>query len=681
MNKAIKIAAAAVCLLLVAAAGGWWWTSQRGAPPTPKPTPKLKPAPAPVAEDTGVSGSVRRATGEPISGAAVVAIPTGPPEGRQRAEVKTDAQGAFALPKLEPGAWRVDASAEGLMSAGPPDTKGLRVEVLDDGRGVSGVELVLREPVRVAGKVIAQEKPVPNARVGLYVLFADGVAGPVTEAYVLDGVTRTDAEGAFNLLAPPGRSRVIVEAEGYPLRESRQLYATEGKKFDDVVIDLTNTGGLSGLIVDSAGRPVRATVLVEGKALSRTHRATADGRGAWAVSELIAGPVSLRVKADGYRAVSVAANVVKGKVTAVEKIVMAQASGLFGRVLDPSGKGVPGAMIYFYRDGKPFGSAYADAKGAYERRLYGQTGAFEAVALSRAHADSKRRAVTPGEESVLELGEGGKVIGRVSLRGKPVTSYRIGVEEVRIEGPVSYFSDRSGVSVNRADGTFTLGPLRPGVYFLRAAPNGLPPSDVQRVEVVAGKTQSQDFEVSEGATITGKIVAEKTGEPISGAFVQVFEPGARFSLPSGRTGEDGTFKLEGVASGRRSVRVTASGYMTQVDAGVSVPTRGSVHRVITLSKADPRGSFSFHGIGASLQKTDKGIVVMKVMDNMPASAYGVKDGDVILSVDREDVGELRLNQVIEKIRGEADTQVTLEIEREGAGRMTIEITRGKVVAR
>lgn len=224
-------------------------------------------------------------------------------------------------------------------------------------------------------------------------------------------------------------------------------------------------------------------------------------------------------------------------------------------------------------------------------------------------------------------------------------------------------------------------PLRPGVYFLRAAPNGLPPSDVQRVEVVAGKTQSQDFEVSEGATITGKIVAEKTGEPISGAFVQVFEPGARFSLPSGRTGEDGTFKLEGVASGRRSVRVTASGYMTQVDAGVAVPTRGSVHRVITLSKADPRGSFSFHGIGASLQKTDKGIVVMKVMDNMPASAYGVKDGDVILSVDREDVGELRLNQVIEKIRGEADTQVTLEIEREGAGRMTIEITRGKVVAR
>lgn len=94
-------------------------------------------------------------------------------------------------------------------------------------------------------------------------------------------------------------------------------------------------------------------------------------------------------------------------------------------------------------------------------------------------------------------------------------------------------------------------------------------------------------------------------------------------------------------------------------------------------RTDITGTFS--GIGARVGIRDDLPVIVAPFDGSPADRAGVKAGDIIIEVDGEDVTALSLDDVVERIRGEAGTEVVLTIFRPDADEsLEIPIIRGEI---
>lgn len=76
-----------------------------------------------------------------------------------------------------------------------------------------------------------------------------------------------------------------------------------------------------------------------------------------------------------------------------------------------------------------------------------------------------------------------------------------------------------------------------------------------------------------------------------------------------------------------------------------------------------RGSYS--GIGASLQKTEDGLVITAVFEGSPAKAAGLVPGDIIQSVDGKSTRTTSIETSISRIKGKEGTSVTLTVRPKG----------------
>ena len=90
-------------------------------------------------------------------------------------------------------------------------------------------------------------------------------------------------------------------------------------------------------------------------------------------------------------------------------------------------------------------------------------------------------------------------------------------------------------------------------------------------------------------------------------------------------------------------------------------------------------SGTFSGIGAQVGLEDGLPVIVAPFDGSPADEAGIKAGDIIIEVDDVDVTAWPLGDIVEKIRGEAGTEVNITVVRPDEGE-TFEITvvRGEI---
>jgi len=88
----------------------------------------------------------------------------------------------------------------------------------------------------------------------------------------------------------------------------------------------------------------------------------------------------------------------------------------------------------------------------------------------------------------------------------------------------------------------------------------------------------------------------------------------------------------------------------------------------------------FEGIGAELGYENGSIIIVSPLDGSPAKAAGLRPGDYILSVDDYEIqSNDNIYEIVEKIRGESGTQVTLKILHKGELEpVDIVITRGSI---
>ena len=148
----------------------------------------------------------------------------------------------------------------------------------------------------------------------------------------------------------------------------------------------------------------------------------------------------------------------------------------------------------------------------------------------------------------------------------PITGTTISVA-VYSGDPCGSYQHINGVSTNTADGTYTIGGLRSGTYFLRTDSNGSnyvsewwasPASSltcagaqaiiVSEGDVAAGK----NFQLDTGGIISGRVTRQDNGEPIANVWVgaQTWDGGwGGASL----TDSDGSYTILGLHSGAYSV--------------------------------------------------------------------------------------------------------------------------------
>ncbi len=91
---------------------------------------------------------------------------------------------------------------------------------------------------------------------------------------------------------------------------------------------------------------------------------------------------------------------------------------------------------------------------------------------------------------------------------------------------------------------------------------------------------------------------------------------------------------------------------------------------------------SFEGIGAEISIRDNVLTVVSPLEGTPADKAGLRPGDKILSIDGTSTANMNLDEAVQKIRGEKETEVVLTILRESFQEpQDISIVRGEIVVK
>jgi len=103
-------------------------------------------------------------------------------------------------------------------------------------------------------------------------------------------------------------------------------------------------------------------------------------------------------------------------------------------------------------------------------------------------------------------------------------------------------------------------------------------------------------------------------------------------------------------------------------------------RYLTKDQLQANNDFlngQFAGIGASVQQKGDQIIIAGVLPSTPAQKAGIKAGDVLTAVDGQSTKGWTADDAVNHIRGKADTQVKVQVSRNGQT-LTFTLTRAEI---
>jgi carboxyl-terminal processing protease len=160
----------------------------------------------------------------------------------------------------------------------------------------------------------------------------------------------------------------------------------------------------------------------------------------------------------------------------------------------------------------------------------------------------------------------------------------------------------------------------------------------------------------------------------------------------------GGFSLAGDGGGAQGFDLVQDAFEEIRSSAVDAPTseqlaRGAVKGMLeVLKKEDPYALFysptayrsfqelttgEFSGIGVWLKDKEEGLTIVSVLPSTPAVTAGLREGDVIRTIDGKAVADITSDEAVAHIKGPEGTEVSLGILREGE-ELEFEITRAEI---
>ncbi len=528
-----------------------------------------------------VEGSIRTASGSPARNARVARFDPG--SGMRNLSDQADGQGRLAIGGLGAGRNSFVAIGEG---GGPLARLDVKVRAGETTR----VDFDLPPESWISGRVVDRSgRGVPGAAVESRGS-AEVVPGFPASSFnsLRYGRRRTGVDGRFRLGSLlPGRQYLSVAAEGFlpGFGAPVEVPASGGTEGIEFVLDLGHR--VAGRVVDLAGDPVEGlSVMVVPDREAVKRRRLEDANLRWFRQKT-------RTAADGSFSVSgldpvpVIVSVLKGAERLAERrevdpdpqgleLVVGGPTGIAGVVLDGGGNPVrsfrivPLQVTFAYFGGQMRGRQGDERPG---REFTSQTGSFEWTGVEPGNFDFRAEArglvagtladiqVVPGEiRRGLEfrLESGATIRGRVIERGNGAAIAGARVEIVPRGRPsVAPSQVRRPEATSAKDGAFEVTGLSPGATRLAVAHREFVEATTEEIEGRAGETvEGILVELSRGGAVEGLAIGGD-GIPFSGGSA-VAIPSQRSARPlqTPTIGEDGRFRIGGLAPGR--YRVEAS---------------------------------------------------------------------------------------------------------------------------
>jgi hypothetical protein len=337
-------------------------------------------------------------------------------------------------------------------------------------------------------------------------------------------------------------------------------------------------------------------------------------------------------------------------------------------VVNPSGEPVSGANVGCAdRPDDRMLAAVSDAQGHFE--LPDRAAGCRGVARHQLYGDAAQTILRAGDDNRLALSEPASISGVVvDEHNAPVTTFVVAIESFRGKDDSESLKRGYRKGFNDSEGRFTVPDLQAGSYVLSASTRGRPPEQTNTIEVASGEqARGVRIVLGRGGVLQGT-VSDDHGEPISRARVEIDAHGVNGFLAT-TCGVDGSYRLEGVPTEPFSIRVSAVGYTARIVSIVSTST-GSVTRqdVQLLPGSEGEGKTEYTGIGASLGSSPVGVVVGQVFKDGPAERAGLRQRDLIVSVDGVRAHTWTVPEAVQRLRGPADTSVSVRIRRDGSER-------------
>lgn len=505
---------------------------------------------------------------------------------------------------------------------------------------------------------------------------------------------RTDDRGAFEL-APTAPGRFVLTAVVAPgflpyapelLHSSVQVELAKDRAVGGITVFLFPAIDYNGKVVDASGAPVAgAKVRLLGtpsgeqtiEKLATEWTTAKDGTFVFhaadeAVFEASHGGKRGWAQLDGDVAITKLLVIKIGDAAARD-------AKITGKVTDLDGVPLADVLVRAQPDyGPPTPSkelkSVNTAPRATSFATTGPDGAFVLEGLDRElytlaaespdHATLAKEGVAGGTKNITLVMDPGFVLGGqvVTTAGEPVPAYTLLV--MRRLGVVRELV--TARSIVDPDGTFRVR-VTSGEYELVASASGLAPS---APTVVGAGDKDAKIVVSEGATLTGKVIDAVSGAPLAYARIMREAAGGGASAQPANAGtvtrEDGTFELTGIPPGPLSISIGAGDYHPKIEAGMTAidgATLGPLIIPLTMLAAGEKPTLELVGIGVKLRAEHEAVVVEFVMPESGAAGAGIVAGDRIVAVDGVGLDAIGLDGAVAKIRGVAGTKVAVTVRR------------------
>ncbi len=583
-------------------------------------------------------------------------------------EGEIEADGLARMRALLPGTYAVTVRCEGFVSAEKYEP------VVVEDKAITGLRWDVTPGQAVRGMVVTPSGE-PVAGINVY---ARGKADPARPGARSSNPTSvaTDMQGRFEIsgVLPGSYTLQVYMMGGGRAAPDKPVEVTvlEAQDLADIVIEMLAAGEVRGEVRDVHGKPVaRAKVSLQAPGRRGPTAMTGDD-GSFHVREAAVGEyratasregVQLRAPGTGDDDVQGEKVTVEANVLATVKLVVETGGGqIAGVVRDAGGGVVSDAFVEVDRESEsavgPGGPGprwfsfnqrprLTDAEGRFTiDALF--PGKYKVRALRRGGGEATVEHVALGADVTLTIAETGRLAGSVALKGGGAPQDFTAL----LEDPSTGYHRKH--EFFRTAGSWSFAEVPPGKYKLQiTAPEG-----TESTELSLGPGEEKAgvrLELTAKVKLRGTVL-DLEGAPVAGVEVRIGQSGV-FAFDDRevpRTDDAGRFEVDGAPVGNAMLMLTAPRGVADEYSDVTISTRISggpevVLPPIRMARQKLKRGEATGDLGYAIklavpgaEPTERRFEVALVRPGGAAAAAGLQVGDVIVSIDGQDVtGEQR----------------------------------------